>query len=154
MHWFFQMSHFIPQNIKTTPFPPAMLDFNVSSLTAAFRYSASLTFRERLLSPLYSRPQLHGIKYMQFLVILSNLLGFIQQRFLRRVELFLNIVLMLYEPQIFWNFFPVNVRYTDRGKTHEKCSRAGNYIHQKKDEGHNSRNVVTKTKKMGSIVKL
>lgn len=74
----------------------------VSPLTKAFQCSASLTFKGQLGPPLYFLPKQQRMKYKQLLVMFYPVAG--STWLLYRVELLLNIVLILYGPQIFWIF--------------------------------------------------
>ena len=79
----------------------AILDSSISPRTTAFRCSSSLTFSGRHISPVYILPQLPGMEYIQFLVMLNSVDGLTRKRNLRRVKPLVNIVLMSYGLHIF-----------------------------------------------------
>lgn len=86
-----QYFYFMPQGL--THMWSAMLYFIASHLI----FDATL----------YALLQQQGIEYAQFLVMFPYMLPITPQRFLRRVKLRLNILLILYGGLISWNFSPV-----------------------------------------------
>ena len=78
----------------------AMPDFSTSPCVTAFWCSWSLTLRGQSVSPLYFLPQMHGIAYIQSLVMLSSKEGLNRVRYLWSVFKLSKVVLMLYGSQI------------------------------------------------------
>ena len=89
----------------------AIPNFSISPRTTAFRCSSSLTGQH--ISPLYTLPQLQGMEFTEFLVMLNSLSGLTWKRYLWRVEPLVNIVLMSYGLHIFRVFRLVLWHRTD-----------------------------------------
>lgn len=108
---------FIPQSLKTIPIPSYMIihaQFHCLTRHYGFRCFSSLTFRERLLTALYSLPHVRGM--------LSPMLRLTQQRFLHWIQLYLNMFLMLYEPQPCCVFYNKNNKDMDTSSHENKIN--------------------------------
>ena len=77
-------------------------NFSISPRTTAFRCSSSLTFSGQHISPLYTLPQLQGMEYTQFGVMLNSVDGLTPKKYTQRVDTLMNIVLKSYGLHIFW----------------------------------------------------
>ena len=64
----------------------AIPDFSISPCTTAFWCSSSLTFSGRPVLLFYILPQLEGMEYTLFLIILNSVGGLTQKRYLWRAE--------------------------------------------------------------------
>lgn len=73
-------------------------------------FNVSCYFKGQLVLPLYSKPQLHRMEYTQLSVMFFSREGLVWKRTLQRVELLLNSILMLHEPQIFRIFAYTRLR--------------------------------------------